>query len=220
MRFKLLVFDWDGTIADSVTRIVDSALDAIADLGLPAVPGESIRQTIGLGFADSLEQLFPGQGEALVPVFTNYYRQHFLRYSHQPIPLFPGAVDTLSETQRNGYFLAVATGKSRRGLDRELAEHDLSHLFEVSRCADEAPSKPNPQMLLEIMQELHVGADEVLMIGDTDYDLEMARSVGVASLGVLSGAHEQTRLLRCEPLDIIESVASLPDWLANRGISK
>jgi phosphoglycolate phosphatase len=212
-RLEVLVFDWDGTLADSEARIVACALRAIEELSLPARSVAQVREIIGLGLREAVEALFPDDApQRIERGFVDAYRRHFLDCSREPIPLFPGARETL-EALSGRYALAVATGKSRRGLDREVAENALDGLFDATRCADEAPSKPHPAMLDEILAELGFAAAEALVIGDTEFDMQMARSAGAAGVAVASGVHEPDRLMRAGALEVIATVADLPAWL-------
>jgi phosphoglycolate phosphatase len=212
-RFRLLVFDWDGTLADSEDRIVSAALAAIAMVGLPERSRDSIKTIIGLGMSEAYETLFEGAARELEGRFIASYREHYLANTALPIPLFPGVTDTLRHLHGERYDLAVATGKGRRGLDRDMANNGLSEFFVTTKCADDAPSKPHPGMLLEIMAETNVDSAETLMIGDTAFDLEMARNAGVECVGVRTGVHDADRLLEFDPLVLLDSVAELPAWL-------
>ncbi len=214
--YRLLVFDWDGTLADSEQRIVASALAAIEMLSLPERSHEQIRGIIGLAMREAFQALFPE-----VPVdqegrFIACYREYYLRNTATPVPLFPGAASALRGFAEQRYLLAVATGKGRRGLDRDMAIHGLETLFAATRCADDAPSKPHPRMLEEIMEETDVPETETLMIGDTAFDMEMARSAGVAAIAVATGVHDRQRLLEFDPLALLDSIAELPAWLSRR----
>ena len=214
--YRLLVFDWDGTLADSEHRIVAAARAAIDTLALPARNHEQVREIIGLAMSEACQLLFPGITKSQEHRFIACYREHYLRNTGVPIPLFPGAREALCGFADQRYQLAVATGKGRRGLDRDIASHGLGTLFSTTRCADDAPSKPHPQMLVDIMEELQVASAETLMIGDTAYDMEMARNAGVAYVAVSSGVHDRQRLLEFDPLALLDSIAELPAWLATR----
>jgi len=217
-RYRLLVFDWDGTLADSEQRIVSAAQSAIDTLGLPARSHEQVRAIIGLAMSEACQTLFPDLQKGQESRFIACYREYYLRNTGVPIPLFPGAETALRGLAERRYHLAVATGKGRRGLDRDIASHDLGALFATTRCADDAPSKPHPQMLVDIMEELEVSGAETLMIGDTTYDLEMAANAGVACVAVGSGVHERKRLLEFDPLALLDSIAELPAWLSMRAL--
>jgi phosphoglycolate phosphatase len=214
--YRLLVFDWDGTLADSEQRIVSAARSAIETLGLPARSREQVRGIIGLAMREACQTLFPELSKDQESRFIACYREYYLRNTGHPIPLFPGAKATLRGLAERRYRLAVATGKGRRGLDRDIASHGLGPLFSATRCADDAPSKPHPQMLVDIMEELDVTGPETLMIGDTTFDMEMAANAGVACIAVGTGVHDRKRLLEFDPLALLESIAELPAWLSTR----
>jgi phosphoglycolate phosphatase len=214
--FRLLVFDWDGTLMDSEARIVSSVSAAIADLGLPTRSTQAIGDIIGLGLPEAMQALFPDLPAGDRGMLIDRYRHHFLEADPTPMPLFPGVRETLLTLSREGYLLAVATGKSRRGLDRALKESGLSSLFGASRCADETRSKPHPQMLVELMDALGAPGPQTLMIGDSEYDLQMAIAAGVASAGVGYGVKGCERLLDYEPLACFDTLLELPAWLRAR----
>ena len=211
-RFELLVFDWDGTILDSTRAIVTSMQAACRDLGLPPPSDERARQVIGLGLAEALQVAAPDLDEASYPQMAERYRHHYLS-SDQDLSLFAGIPELLAELQAAGFCLAVATGKSRRGLNRALAHSGLGEFFTASRCADECFSKPHPQMLFELMDELLFPPEQALMIGDTTHDLQMAVNAGCASVGVSYGAHEPDVFHVLNPLHVAHSVRDLHDWL-------
>jgi len=213
--YRLLVFDWDGTLADSEQRIVAAAQSAIETLSLPARSHEQVRRIIGLALGEACQALFPEMAKGEEHRFIACYREYYLRNTGKPIELFPGAKGVLRLLAEQRYQLAVATGKGRRGLDKDMASHGLGPLFSTTRCADDAPSKPHPKMLMDIMDELDVARDETLMIGDTAYDMEMARNAGVAYVAVSCGVHDRQRLLEFDPLALLDSVADLPGWLSN-----
>jgi len=212
-RFDLLVFDWDGTVMDSVARIVASLRAAITDLGWESRTTFALRDVIGLGLREAAQRLYPQIEAADYQRFVERYRHHFMFADPTPSELFPGAADTLRELQRQGYLLAVATGKGRQGLNKVLDETGLTTLFHSTRCADETTSKPHPQMLLEIMQELAVPAAATLMIGDTVYDMEMASNAGTPALAVDYGVHDRTRLAQHAPLHCLSEIRELISWL-------
>ena len=157
--------------------------------------------------------LFPGRERAFREQVANRYRHHFLGTDGTPSRLFPGVIEVLGALRKDGYLLAIATGKSRRGLDRGLEETGLSALFDATRCADEAFSKPHPQMLLDLMDRLGAQPDETLMIGDTEYDLLMASSAGVPGVAVCYGVHDPGRLKALQPLACLHGIAELLPWL-------
>jgi phosphoglycolate phosphatase len=214
--FNLLVFDWDGTVMDSASRIVASLQASIADLDLPERSDDEAKNIIGLGLREAIEVLYPGSSEASQDSLIARYRHHFLVADPTPSPLFPGAVELLESLNDAGYLLAIATGKGRSGLDRVLNETGLGPLFVTSRCADEAFSKPHPQMLEDIMAFTGSEPAETLMIGDTEYDMEMATNAATHALAVSYGVHEIERLLKHKPLGAINALTELQPWLQSR----
>ena len=213
MSFKLLVFDWDGTLMDSEARIVACIQSAFADLGEMPPPREVAREVIGLGLEEAMTMLWPDGSVLQRRELVDRYRFHFLGGSEGSSSLFPGARELIEDLNQRGLLLAVATGKSRRGLESALASTGLRGHFHATRCADETYSKPHPEMLLQVMDELGAHRSETLMIGDTEYDMEMARNAGVAALGVAYGVHGLERLLRHEPVDCVHAFEELRDWL-------
>lgn len=214
--YQLLVFDWDGTLMDSEARIIGCLAQTISDLELPGRERAQMKNIIGLGLPEAIGTLYPDADADLVRRFTDRYRYHFLSDHHAPTQLFTGAIETLRALAGQGYFLAVATGKGRRGLDRSLQETGCHELFDATRCADETRSKPHPQMLLEIMEVLGVPAERTVMIGDTEYDLQMARNAGARPVAVSYGVHERERLARHEPLACLDRIDDIVAWLADR----
>jgi phosphoglycolate phosphatase len=214
--YRLLVFDWDGTLMDSVGTIVACTQATIAELGLPLPAEEVIRGTIGLGLRETVERLQPGCDETLFQSVVAGYRAHWHgTYRERPL-LFPEVHELLAALAGDGYLLAVATGKSRRGLEHALAQSGLAARFHATRTADEAPSKPHPQMLWDLLDELGARPGEALMVGDTTHDLEMARSAGVAAVGVASGTQPREELERMSPLACFARVGELAAWLGAR----
>lgn len=213
-NFELLIFDWDGTLADSEAIIVAALQKAITETGLQPRNAEAIRQIIGLGLHEALKQLYPAAADRVLQQLGDAYRQAYLMATTQPVPLFDGIRELLETLEGHGYLLAVATGKSRQGLDRALRDSDLHRYFAASRCADETLSKPDPLMLFELLEELDVSANSALMIGDSEYDMDMAQQAGIAALGVNSGVHDRERLLQCQALHCLETLNELPSWLA------
>jgi phosphoglycolate phosphatase len=213
MSFRLLVFDWDGTLMDSEARIVSSFQGAIAELGAEPRSATQIRDIIGLGLAEAALALYPAAPRGLVARLAEAYREYYLGRDPTPSRPFPGVRGVLEALRGEGHLLAIATGKARRGLDRVLGETGLVGLFDASRCADEAGSKPHPRMLNEILAELEVPAREALVIGDSEYDMEMAANAGARALAVSYGVHALERLLRHRPLGHIEDIRDLPAWL-------
>ncbi len=214
-RYRLLIFDWDGTLLDSIAAIVECTHETLRKLRLPPVPDRSIRQAIGLGIRETVERFVPGCEDELFQRIVEVYRELWLAtYCHRPV-LIPGAREVLEELAGEGYSLALATAKNRAGLTRDLEKTGLTEVFMATRTVDEAPSKPHPRMVLDILRELGVRPEEALLVGDTAHDLLMAREAGVRGLGVCTGSHGRQELERLRPTACLESVAELPAWLAS-----
>jgi phosphoglycolate phosphatase len=213
MRYELLVFDWDGTLVDSAAHIVHSIRAAAADLGLPVPDDAQARHIIGLGLGDAMASLFPQLPEEGWSRVAERYRHHYLA-GESVVGLFPGVAEALPALARRGHLLAVATGKSRRGLDRALQAAGLEPAFHATRCADEGFPKPHPDMLLHLLDLFGVAREAALMIGDTTHDLEMARAAGVESLAVTYGAHPARQLHDAAPLAALDTPAELFRWLS------
>ena len=212
-RFRLLVFDWDGTLADSTAIIALAIQQACTDLGLPAPDDKAARFVIGLGLADALRHVAPTLPLSEHPKLSERYRHHYLARDPE-IPLFAGTREMLDDLDARGFLLAVATGKSRTGLTRALAQQGLEHRFVASRCADEGFPKPHPDMLLALMERCGTAPGETLMIGDTTHDLELARNAGASAVAVTYGAHAADGLAGFAPLATVSSMAELHTWLA------
>ena len=211
-RFDLVVFDWDGTLFDSTALITQSIQSACRDLGEP-VPGDrEAAFVIGLGLREALERAVPTLDPARYPQLVERYRAHYLQ-RQGALTLFPGVLALLHTLRARHHWLAVATGKSRRGLDEALASTALAGLFDGSRTADETFSKPHPRMLEELMREFGVEPGRTLMIGDTTHDLQLAANAGTPSLAVAYGAHEADAFDAHAPLFTAHSVDALGDWL-------
>jgi phosphoglycolate phosphatase len=215
--YELLVFDWDGTLMDSAARIVASLRAAFEDIGLDPPEPAAARNIIGLGLSHVMQRLAPNASADTHERLIKRYRSHYLEVNDTPTPLFAGAAEVIKELHGNGYLLAVATGKSRIGLDRALVDSGLGHFFHATRSADETFSKPHPQMLLELLDVLGVDSGRALMIGDTEYDLLTAQNASVDALAVCYGAHEPERLLNLKPLGCLSAIDALPPWLATVG---
>jgi phosphoglycolate phosphatase len=213
--FKLVVFDWDGTLLDSAGAIVSAIQSASRDLGVEVPSDYAARQVIGLGLSEALQRAVPSLPSEAYPQMVDRYRYHYLGSDHQ-LCLFEGVPDMIKSLFEQGVTLAVATGKSRVGLNRALDHSGLSAFFSATRCADECHSKPNPQMLLEILDELGFSSDAAVMVGDTSHDLKMANNAGVAGLGVAYGAHLSAELSACNPIACFDSVLELSNWLQGK----
>lgn len=214
---RLIIFDWDGTLMDSETQIVHALNEAIDDLDLEKRSLEQCRNIIGLGLKEAIDTLYPGEDEAFLQEFVGRYRHHWFSIADTS-ELFPGARETLQLLKESGFKLAVATGKGRVGLDKVLHNTELTDLFAATRCSDETKSKPHPQMLLEILEELDMEPRHSLMVGDTEYDMQMAIGARVGSVAVSYGVHGRERLLQHGPLVCIDNISELVDWLAEQSL--
>jgi phosphoglycolate phosphatase len=211
-RYELIVFDWDGTLMDSTAVIAGSIQAACRDLGLTVPDDASARHVIGLGLVEALSLAVPDAPESMYESLVERYRHHFLSQDKM-IPLFAGVRETLAELHEQGYRLAVATGKSCIGLARVLESTGLKHYFHATRTADQTFSKPHPQMLQELMDELSVTTEDTLMIGDTTHDVQMAKNAGVDAVAVGYGAHPVAQLQQLNPLALVMDVPQLRAWL-------
>ncbi|MET3442547.1 phosphoglycolate phosphatase [Variovorax paradoxus] len=212
LRFDLIAFDWDGTLYDSTRLIVRCIQAAVIDVG-GAKPSENdAAWVIGLGLAEALARAAPDVPKEKYAELGARYRYHYLQHQDDLV-LFDGVLQMLDALRARGHKLAVATGKSRRGLNEALKSVALRDRFDASRTADETFGKPHPRMLLELMEELEVPAERTLMIGDTTHDLQLALNAGCASVGVSYGAHESESFDELKPLFVAHSVASLETWL-------
>jgi phosphoglycolate phosphatase len=212
-QFDLIVFDWDGTLLDSAAAIVHSIQRACDDLGLAQPDDATARSVIGLGLVDALARVVPDLPSSRHQELAGRYRHHYLSRDHELV-LFDGVTDLLQALRSRGHTLAVATGKSRVGLDRALGHTGIGNLFAATRCADESVSKPAPDMVLELMDELVFAPDRTLVIGDTTHDLLMARHAGCDAVAVSYGAHPLHELLSAGPRAHCASVGELTEWLA------
>jgi phosphoglycolate phosphatase len=213
-QFDLIAFDWDGTLFDSTALITRSIQAACADVGVTVPSDKDASYVIGLGLNEALQHAAPGLPRERYPELGQRYRHHYLARQHE-VMLFEGTLPLLHALKLRNHWLAVATGKSRRGLDEALATVDLRGMFNGTRTADETASKPNPQMLLELMREFGVEPERTLMIGDTTHDLQMAVNAGVACVGVSYGAHEPSAFVDYPTRHIAHSVPDLHAWLAH-----
>lgn len=213
---QLLIFDWDGTLMDSQARIVNCLRTTIEDLGKEERNHEQLSNVIGLGFREALLSLYPDDSDDFHEGFIDRYRHYFLSEDDTPSVLFEGVLTMLEDLHKQGYFLAIATGKGRYGLDMSIKENNLEHLFHGSRCADETRSKPHPQMLEELMDYFGVDVEQTMMIGDTEYDLQMANNAKVHGVGVSYGVHTEQRIRECNPVACVSSTQDLHSWLADK----
>lgn len=211
-QFDLLVFDWDGTLMDSTATIVKCIQSAARDLGLAVPSDAAAAHVIGLGLSEAMHAVMPDIEPALFPRMVERYRYHYLTKDHELV-LFKGVREMLEDLSQQGYFLAVATGKSRVGLNRSLDAARLLSTFDATRCADETFSKPHPAMLQELTRELGQDMRRTVMIGDTTHDLLMANNAGASGIGVEYGAHPVQQLHACHPVFTAKNVPELHGWL-------
>jgi len=209
MNVRVVIFDWDGTLVDSVEHIADSLHQAATDLGYPELEREAYRDIIGLGMVEALEKLYPGISREEMNSIREGYAGYFFSKVTTPQNVFEGMADVVADLRGSGAAVPVATGKSRRGLDFALVSSGLGDHFEITRCADETRSKPDPAMLEEILRFYRIEPEDAVMIGDTRYDLEMAQRIGMPSIGVEWGVHKRDVLGDYSPRAIVDSVPDL-----------
>jgi phosphoglycolate phosphatase len=214
-KFRLLVFDWDGTLIDSIERIVTSLQFASREVCGINLDEDLARSVIGLGLHEAIERLHPELDAMHIESIAAVYRQNFLYDSTVPELLFDGVEDMLAQLRADEYTLAVATGKSRVGLDRALTKHQLGHYFSATRCAGENRSKPDPEMLNSILQALDTSADETVMIGDSEHDMLMAGNAGVRAIGVTHGVEDAASLMLHKPMACLDRITDLSDFLSH-----
>lgn len=211
-RFDLIAFDWDGTLFDSTAIIVRCIQAAVRDVGGMVPTDKEAAYVIGMGLMQALAHAAPDVPPEKYTELGNRYRFHYIQHQDD-LSLFDGVLPLLNDLRERGHLLAVATGKSRRGLDEALHSVDLRGVFDGSRTADQTAGKPHPLMLQELMAEFDVAPERLLMIGDTTHDLQMAVNAGCASVGVSYGAHEPDAFHALQPLAVVHSVRELHDWL-------
>lgn len=212
-RFDLIAFDWDGTLFDSTAIIARCIQAAVVDVGGQKPTDQAASYVIGMGLMQALAHAAPDVPPDRYPQLGERYRHHYLAH-HNDLSLFDGVFPMLNALRKRNHALAVATGKSRRGLDETLRSVALQGMFDASRTADETAGKPDPRMLIELMNELGVVPNRTLMVGDTTHDLQMAQNAGCPCVGVSYGAHEHSAFERFAPLFVAHSVAELDAWLA------
>ncbi|MAT52361.1 MAG: HAD family hydrolase [Porticoccaceae bacterium] len=207
---KLIIFDWDGTLSDSLSRIVECLQVSAQEVGLTPPSHSEGREVIGLGLTEALATLFPDLAGDAIAALRQCYSRNYVRLDRLPASFYPGVRNTLDVLKERGFRLAMATGKSRRGFDRVVEAHGLTGYFDASRCADETASKPDPRMLLELLGMFDCPPEAALMIGDTEFDMAMAATAGVSRVGVDYGAHHPDRLRR---YDLVACLARFPELL-------
>jgi len=215
-QFDLLVFDWDGTLFDSTALITRCIQAACVDVGVAMPTDEQASYVIGMGLVEALQHAAPGLARERYPELGARYRHHYMARQHE-IVFFDGTLTMLEALKARGHLLAVATGKSRRGLDDALSGSALRGLFDATRTADETASKPDPRMLHDLMGDLVVPPERTVMIGDTTHDLQLAQNAGVACIGVSYGAHDHGAFEPYAPRFVAHSTAELHTWLISHG---
>lgn len=213
LRYSLVVFDWDGTLVDSVGHIVDSLQYAANAMLLPERSSSSMASVIGLGMTEAVLHLYPELEMPEVTAFKDAYSEAFFRKPTDSSDIFEGVHEVLERLRSDGAVLAIATGKSRHGLDKALEGTGLGQYFTLTRCASETRSKPHPQMLHEIVSEMQSSPEQVLMVGDSVFDMEMARNAGVARVGVSYGVADESELYAYQPVAVISEMQSLLKFL-------
>ncbi|AVO34686.1 HAD family hydrolase [Ottowia oryzae] len=211
-EFDLICFDWDGTLFDSTGIITRCIQQAVVDVGGARPTDEAASYVIGMALMPALAHAAPDVPKDKYPLLGERYRHHYLAHQND-ISLFDGVLPMLAELKARHHWLAVATGKSRVGLDNVLATRDLKGIFDASRTADETAGKPDPRMLNELMRQFGTEPERTLMVGDTTHDLQMARNAGCASLGVSYGAHPPSEFEALGPRAILHSALALRQWL-------
>ena len=215
-NFDLIAFDWDGTLFDSTQIIVRCIQAAVCDVGGKEPTEKAAAYVIGMALTQALAHAAPDVPPEKYPELGARYRHHYARH-FSDLSLFAGVLPLLDALKSRGHLLAVATGKSRRGLDEALQSVELKGVFDGSRTADETAGKPDPLMLHELMAQFDLPASRILMIGDTTHDLQMALNAGCASVGVSYGAHQPDAFTVLNPLHVAHSVQDLHDWLLANG---
>lgn len=216
-KYQIIIFDWDGTLVDSTARIVDSMQMAADTVGLPRLEGHVIQQIIGLSLPVAIKQLWPQITTPQLDEMCTLYADNFTHHSKVVADLFPFAHSLFQQLRDAGYILAVATGKTRRGLDEMLTGLQVEDEFAITRCADEALSKPDPMMLKQILAELGLDYQQALMVGDTSFDLDMAAAIGMDSIGMSHGAHADEILLASGAKALCRDLPELLSWIKRNG---
>lgn len=216
-KYRVIIFDWDGTLVDSTARIVDSMQSAADEVGLLKLSDLAIKQIIGLGLPEAIRQLWPDISDEQLQRMRVLYPASFSNNSHVSVGFFSQALQVFEELKDLGYVLAVATGKTRRGLNEMIERMSVPDVFTITRCADETTSKPDPHMLNEILTELQLTSNEALMVGDTSFDLDMARSIDMDSIGMTHGAHNEEILLASGAKALCQDLNELLGWIKNNG---
>lgn len=214
-QLKLVIFDWDGTVMDSIGKIVVSLQQAAARVDMPVPPSEQAKQIIGLSLDPAFRRLFPESTQQERDELSEHYKDVYLNHDTTPTPLFADALELFTALRAHGYLLSVATGKARRGLDRMMSETNTAHFFDSSRCSDEAESKPHPDMLQQLLAHHQLEPWQAVMIGDTVHDLAMAQAINMPRIGITHGVHGPAEFALHHPSAIVHSLAELRHLLTN-----
>lgn len=212
-KYKLVIFDWDGTVMDSAAKIIRCMQSAARVCELPIPTDDEVGHIIGISLRQAIQTLFALSDDVKIDEVVNAYKDAFVHQDKTPSPLFEGAEDVFIALKNKGITLAVATGKARRGLIRAWDQTNTAHYFTDSRCADDAASKPSPDMLLQLLEALNVSVEHAVMVGDTTYDMQMAQSIGMDRVAVSYGVHAQLHLEKHEPIAVIHDIKELPSVL-------
>ncbi|MDH5717905.1 MAG: HAD-IA family hydrolase [Spirochaetia bacterium] len=213
MLKKLIIFDWDGTLMNSIDAIADSIIEAFNELSMGKITKDKAKSIIGLGLKRAFEVLAPDKSTAERDELLLSYKKFFLQKSEHGLPLYPGVENILRKFYNNGTLFAVATGKSRAGLERDFITTNTKTLFAASRTVDECEPKPHPHMIEDIIEELKIKRENVVMVGDTVFDLEMAKSAKVSSVACAYGAHPKEDLLKLNPQFMAHSSYELINYI-------
>lgn len=216
MRHKLVIFDWDGTLMDSASKIINCMQTAARHCEVDVPDADAVANIIGISLLPAIKQLFSISDDALAEKIKEAYKNAFVEQDNTPSPLFQGVMPMLNQLYADNRAMAVATGKARRGLNRAWQQTNTKHFFSASRCADDAESKPSPDMLIQLLDELQVSPSEAVMVGDTVYDMQMAEQIGMDRIGVSYGVHAPEHLELHAPLNICASVSELHKTLMSR----
>ena len=213
-KLSVLIFDWDGTLVDSIERIIEAMHIASDTCGVPRCTDQAVRDIIGLAMPQAYDVLYPDADDAeLKQRFISTYSDQYIILEEVPSKFYPGVMDALDNYRRAGYQLAVATGKSRRGLHRVLSGHKMLDYFDITRCADETRSKPDPLMLHEILKHCSAAPQQAIMVGDSPFDLRMANNANVPGVAVSYGAQPLSVLNKENPVLAIDRFSELTTWL-------
>ena len=213
-RYSLIIFDWDGTLIDSIPTITRSLAVAAEQMGLSLLDEEAYKSVIGLSLTNAIRKLYPALSDEQLQQFIKQYREEYNQLEKQPSAPFSGVTDGLNVLREQGISMAVATGKSRDGLDRSMTANQYRDYFKASRCADETRSKPDPLMLEQLLKELDIPVEQALMVGDAGFDLQMAESLGMDRVAVTYGAQPKEKLLSHDPVFVADSFDDLIEWVS------